>query len=403
MRNVPASSVASLLARAQFVEPFRVLFEPWRYKVFHSGRAGLKSWSFAQALCILGARTPLRIWGTREFQTSIKDSVKPLLDDTIRRLRLHRHYKSSKHGIVGRNGTEFKFSGLRVNPDELKGFEGVDICWVEEAQRVCDHSWNVLIPTIRKEGSEIWISFNPCEEADPVYRRFVLNAPANAVVVKTGWRMNPWLSDVLEQERRHMLATDPDAYDWIWEGNCRKISEAVIFRGKFGIETFESPADANFLFGADWGFGPDPTALVRCFEKDGCLFIDAESHAFGLDLDRIAAVWRSAIPGCDGHLIHADSSQPQTIAHVKNFGFRIRGAEKWPGSVEDGIAFLRGYAKIIVHERCEYTGREMRLYSYKTDRVTGEVLPQVLDKNNHCMDAVRYALCRRIKRNKGVF
>jgi phage terminase large subunit len=216
------------------------------------------------------------------------------------------------------------------------------------------------------------------------------------------WSDNPWFPAELDAERRRSLADDPDAYDWIWEGNPRKISDAVIFKGKFSIETFETPPKTRFMFGADWGFGPDPTVLVRCFEQDGYLYVDQECYALGLDLDRIAPTWKKAIPGCEKENIYADNSQPQTINHVKGFGFRIGPAKKWSGSVEDGIAFLRGYKKIIVHERCYYTGQEMKLYSYKTDRVTDEVLPIVVDKHNHCIDALRYALDRRIRRRRGV-
>jgi phage terminase large subunit len=171
----------------------------------------------------------------------------------------------------------------------------------------------------------------------------------------------------------------------------------VIFKGKFSIEAFDTPDDAEFFYGADWGFGPDPTTLVRCFIQDRNLFIDHESYAFGLDLDKIAATWRGAVPACDKWKIYADNSQPQTIAHVRNFGLNIEGAEKWAGSVEDGIAYMRGFERIVIHERCYYTGTEFRLYSYKTDKISGDVQPIVQDKNNHCMDALRYALQKRIR------
>ena len=401
--SAQADAINDAMARARFAEVFKPLFSPRRYKVYYGGRAGMKSWGFARALLILGAAKPLRIMCAREFQTSIADSVKTLLDDQIRMLGLGWFYKSTQTSIRGRNGTEFKFSGLRINPDELKSFEGADICWVEEAHNVSEHSWRMLTPTIRKAGSEIWVSFNPVEDTDPTYRRFVLETPPSAVVVKVGYKDNPWLSAELEEERLHMLQTDPDAYDWIWEGNCRKISDAVIFRGKFNVEAFETPADARFYHGADWGFATDPTVLVRCFERSGVLYVDQECYALGLDLDAIADTWRKGIPGCDKWQIYADNSQPQTINHVKGFGFRIGPAKKWPGSVEDGITFLRGYKQIIVHERCQYTAQEMRLYSYKTDRQSGDVLPIVLDKHNHCIDALRYALDKRIKRKKGVF
>jgi len=382
---------------------FRGLFDPWRYKILYGGRGGAKSWGVGRALVILGAQRPLRILCAREFQTSIKDSVIALLKDQIRRLGLKNRYTFGTTYIEGKNGTDFIFKGLRINPDEIKSLEGVDICWVEEAQRVSEASWTYLIPTIRKEGSEIWATLNPVDDDDATYARFILNTPPNTLLINVNWRDNPWFPKTLDDERLYCLSADPDAYEWIWEGKPRKISDAVIFKGKFSIETFEAPKDARFMLGADWGFGPDPTVLIRCFEQGKSLYVDHESYALGLDLNQIAQTWRAAVPGCDKWPIEADSSQPQTINHVKDFGFRIGPAKKWPGSVEDGIAFLRKYERIVVHERCYYTGQEMRLYSYKTDRITQEVLPVILDKNNHCMDALRYAVGRKIRRKKGAF
>lgn len=216
-------------------------------------------------------------------------------------------------------------------------------------------------------------------------------------MVKVNYDANPWFPDVLERQRLHMLRTDPDAYDWVWEGNCRKVSDAVVFRNKFSIETFETPSDVHLFFGADWGFGPDPTALIRCFIKDNRLYVDYEAYALGLELNQIPDIFGS-VPGSRDWQIEADNSQPQTIKHVASYGFKIRGPRKWP--VEDGIAYLRSFDMIVVHERCGYTAQEMRLYSYKTDKVSGKPLPVLLDKHNHCIDALRYALFTRIGNRK---
>jgi phage terminase large subunit len=376
--------------RAEFPNAFRGLFSPSRYKILYGGRGGAKSWGVGRALVLLGAARPLRILCAREYQTSIKDSVIALLKDQILRLGLKNSYRFGTTFIQGVNGTEFLFKGLRVNPDEIKSLEGVDICWVEEAQRVSEDSWTYLIPTIRKQGSEIWATFNPMDASDPTYRRFVLNTPPETLLVRINWSDNPWFPEALERERRYCLQNDPDAYDWIWEGNPRALSDAVVFRGKFAVETFETPSEARLFFGADWGFGPDPTTLVRSFIKDRALYGDYEAYALGLELNQIAGVFDS-VPGARDWTIEADSSQPQTIRHAASFGFKIRGARKWPGSVEDGIAYLRSFERIVVHERCQHTGREMRLYSYKTDRAAGLVLPMLDDKHNHCIDALRYA------------
>lgn len=391
-----------VISRLQLPAKLEQIFQPYRFKTLYGGRGSAKSRSIGGILIVLAALAERRILCTREWQSSMKDSVMALLKYQIKELDLKHRFRFGQSYIEGKNGSEFIFEGLRVNPDKIKSMEGVDYCWIEEAQRVSEASWVYLIPTIRKPGSEFFISFNPEDEDDPTYKRFVKSPPPNALTVKLNWRDNPWFPGVLDEERRYCLESDLDAYQWIWEGNTRKISDAVIFKGKFSVETFETPTNAKFLLGADWGFGADPTTLVRGFEKDGYLYIDQECYAFSLDLDQIAPTWRKAIPGCDKLNIYADNSQPQTINHVKGFGFKIGPAKKWSGSVEDGIKFMRGYKGIIVHERCYYTGQEMRLYSYKTDRVTDKVLPIVNDKHNHCIDAIRYMLDKRIKRKKGV-
>lgn len=389
--NLPVTPLPPL-ATINLPVAFRELLSPARYKIWYGGRAGVKSWSFAQALLLIGMRRTSRMLCAREYQASLADSVKSLLDDLIARLKLRPFYKSRKTYIEGRNGTEFKFSGLRVNPTELKSFEGADYCWVEEGQRVSAYSWDILIPTIRKPDSEIWCSFNPDLATDPTYKRFVLQTPPSSIVRKVGYRDNPWFSSVLEMERLHMLETDPEAYRWIWEGECRTVSEACVFRGKYTIMAFETPKDAKFRYGLDWGFGPDPTAGTRSFVKDGCLFIDYEAYARECALNDLPEVLIRSLPGVKRARLWADNSQPQSIKHLNTFSFNCRGAKKWPGSVEDGLGYLKSFKHIYVHERCYYTGQEMALYSYKTDKLTGQVImpPALVDRHNHCIDSLRY-------------
>lgn len=378
---------------------FAGLFDKHRYKVFYGGRGGAKSWAVAQALVILGAQSPLRILCAREYQTSIKDSVIALLKSQIRRIGLKDQYTFGTTYIEGKNGTEFIFKGLRVNPDEIKSMEGIDVCWVEEAQRVSEDSWTYLVPTIRKEGSEIWITMNPVDADDATYARFITKTPPGTLLVNVNWNDNPWFPETLNAERLYCLETDKDAYDWIWEGKPRTISDAVILKGKFRTDVFEAPRDVKLFQGADWGFGPDPTVLIRCFEKDERLFVEYESYHHQLDLDAIADTWKADIPGSSKVKTFADDSQPQTIRHVRNCGFRIAPCRKF--KVEEGVRFMRSYREIIVHERCKKTEEECRLYSYKVDRVTGEPLREIKDAFNHCMDSIRYALTRPIGRRFG--
>ncbi|WP_042687239.1 PBSX family phage terminase large subunit, partial [Candidatus Glomeribacter gigasporarum] len=195
---------------------------------------------------------------------------------------------------------------------------------------------------------------------------------------------------------------DPQAYDHIWEGHCRRLSDAVIFGQRVRVETFETPLDARFYFGADWGFANDPTALIRCFVQDECLYIDHEAFGYQVELDDLPKLFAGGratdgrqfegIPGARDWPIKADSARPETISYLQRQGFRIEAAAKWPGSVEDGIAHLKGFKHIVIHERCTQLRQEARLYSYKVDARTGDILPLIEDKHNHGWDAVRYSL-----------
>lgn len=217
------------IQNAEFPVKLSFLFEPCRYKVAYGGRGGAKSWGIARALLILAAKNPLRILCAREFMTSMKDSVHKLLCDQIESLGLLGFYEITQSTIRGKNGSEFAFVGLKNNVANVKSYEGVSICWVEEAQTVSRLSWNTLIPTIRKEKSEIWISFNPELESDETYQRFVLNPPANSKVVKINWSDNPWFPETLQLEKDALKARDIEAYNTVWEGLCRQTVDGAVF------------------------------------------------------------------------------------------------------------------------------------------------------------------------------
>lgn len=208
---------------------FQPLFKPNRYKVYYGGRGAAKSWNIARALLILGAQKPLRILCTREVQKSIRDSVHKLLKDQIDQLGLSANYQVFNTEIKGANGTEFIFEGLKHDPAKIKSYEGVDICWVEEAEKVTDDSWDILIPTIRKPGSEIWVSFNTGFKFDPTYQRFVINPPPDAIVCKVTWRDNPFLSNELLAEKDYLEKSSFEKYLHIWEGELRTLAEGAIF------------------------------------------------------------------------------------------------------------------------------------------------------------------------------
>jgi len=395
---------------------FADLAKPKRYKVFYGGRGSAKSWQFARFLLMEAMQKKHLILCTREFQTSIADSVHRTLTSQIYRLGLDEYFEIQQRSITcKRTGSEFIFKGTHHNIQEIKSLEGVTRCWIEEAQAMSEESWINLDPTIRESGSEIWISFNPQEEDDPIYQHFVVQPPpeSEALIRKVSWRDNPWFPEELEKQRQRMLQLDPDAYDWVWEGFCRRISNASVFKDRFVVETFEIPETLDrFYFGADWGFANDPTVLIRCFIHDEVLYVDQEAYAINVEIDDIPALFAGGlaekngvvydgIEGAKDWPIKADNSRPETISYLARRGFYISAAEKWPGSVEDGIAHLKGFKKIVIHPRCVNTAQEFRLYSYQQDKKTEDILPKLVDKFNHAIDAIRYSLDGYIQQRGG--
>lgn len=409
----PANDLLPPKLRDLFFRPGKdgkPIYVPSRYKVPYGGRGGAKSWGIARVLSVLSAKRPLRVLCARELQNSIQESVHRVLSDQIEALGLTRYFDIQQQGIYGvgpAKGTEFIFAGIRNNVTKIKSTEGVDICWVEEAEKVSEASWKVLIPTIRKRGSEIWVSFNPHEERDPTFQRFVVKPPPSSMarVVKIDWRDNPWFPPELELERKYALslienAQDDDEraqaqadYDHVWEGATINQTQAAIFRKRVVIEAFDTPTDGSvrYHYGADWGFANDPTALIRFWVDGDVLRIDREAFGYGVEIDELPKLF-DTVEGARDWPIKADCARPETISYMRRQGFNISAADKWPGSVEDGIAHIKGFRRIVIHERCKHMQEEARLYSYKVDRVTGDILPVIVDKWNHGWDAVRYGL-----------
>lgn len=364
----------------------------------------------------------MRIGVYREIQRSIRDSAKRLLDDKINECGLDKFYDSTDTEIRGVNGTLFLFGGLRTNPDAIKSTEGLDLAIVMEANKVARRSWDLLIPTVRKAGSEIWAEWNPEEPTDPVDQMFrgEHGPPPGSIVRAVNWDLNPFFPNVLRQELEYDRRRDLERYTHVWMGGYRRNSETRVFRN-WREADFETPADALFRFGADWGFAIDPSVLIRAFigrmdgdkaiadPKGRTLFVDAEVYEIGCEIDETPALFAGSCPekhaaerwvnakgraGIDGALkwlITADSARPETVSYMKRRGFRIVPAIKGKGSVEDGIEFLKSY-DIVVHPRCKHTLQELTLYSWKTDPLTGEILPVLADKDNHLIDALRYAV-----------
>ena len=375
---------------------FLELFRPHRYKVYYGGRGSGKSFSVARALILIASRVQVRVLCCREIQNSIRDSSYQLLKDMVGRLGLETRFVFTDQEIrCPTTGSRFIFKGLLRNEQSVKSTEGIDICWVEEAQTVSEVSWEVLIPTIRKANSEIWVTFNPLNLDDPTTERFITNPPPEAYVRKVNFDENPHFPEALRREMEWDRKNDFEKYLHIWEGYPRTISDAQVFRGKYIVEAFSDDLykkASRLFFGADFGFARDPSTLVRCFILDKKLYIDFEAYGVGVEIDELPALYRS-VPLADKWPIKADAARPETISYLANrCGFRIEAAKKWQGSVEDGIAYLKGFDKIVIHPRCKHTADEFRLYSYKVDKTTSEVLPIIVDKWNHIIDGLRYAL-----------
>lgn len=397
---------------------FDALWTPSRYKVLKGGRGGMKSWGVARTLLLMGMKKRLRILCAREFMKSIEESVYKLLKDQIVEMGLSSWYIPTKWAFTGFNGTEFSFIGLadmtqKLQRTKIKSFEGVDICWIEEAESITDESWQLLIPTIRKAGSEIWIVYNPNLASDATYKRFELHPPPGTILVDMNWRDNLWISQELTQEKDHLFAVDAEAASHVWDGELRKHAEAAIFRNKYVVHSFETPEDARFYHGVDWGFAQDPTVLLRMYitgtPPNEELWIDREAWKVGAEINELAqdpTDPRSRpglfdrIPSCRSWPVKADNARPEHISYLRrNAAMNIEPVEKWQGSVEDGIQHLRGFVVIHIHKDfCPHTAEEFRLYCFKVDKMTGEILPIIVDKFNHCPDAARYALDEFIKR-----
>lgn len=327
----------------------------------------------------------------REVQKSLEQSVKRLLDDKIEALGVGQYFNSKQFEIETPGGGIIIFQGMQNHTaDSIKSLEGFDGAWVEEAQSLSQRSLDLLRPTIRKQGSELWFSWNPSLETDPVDAFLRCdNPPPDAIVVQANYRDNPWLPDVLKAELDYDHKRDPDKFAHVWLGEYQRNSEARVFKN-WKIEEFESDAGATYRLGADWGFAVDPSVLVRCYLNGRQLFIDYEAYMVGCEIDQLPDLFRR-VPDSEKWFITADSARPETISYMQRNGFpKINAAIKGPKSIEEGIEFLKSF-DIIVHPRCKHVIDELTLYSYEFDSLTGQVLPKLADKDNHTIDALRYA------------
>lgn len=379
------------------------LLQPARYKGAHGGRGSGKSHAFAEMLIeahIMDQSS--RSVCVREVQKSLAQSVKRLLEIKIEQMNAGAYFEVQEAVIKSKKGDGLIiFQGMQNHTaDSIKSLEGYDRAWVEEAQSLSQRSLDLLRPTIRKPSSELWFTWNPNQQTDPV--DVLLRGPKpppDAVVVEVNYEDNPWFPDVLRAEMEYDRSRDPDKYAHVWLGGYVSNSESRVFRN-WRVEEFEAPPDAIHRLGADWGFATDPTVLVRCHIIGRTLYIDHEAYMVGCEIVNTPDLFMT-VPEAEKWPIVADSSRPETIAHMRKHGFpKIMAAVKGPKSLEEGIEWLKSF-DIVVHPRCTHTIDELSLYSYKTDPLTGKVLPVLEDKSNHIVDALRYA-CEGVRRAQNV-
>lgn len=395
-----------------------------RYRGAFGGRGSAKTRTFAMMSAVKAYQAAEQgisgvILCGREFMNSLEESSMEEVKQAIRSIPWLNDYFDigEKYIRTKCKRVNYVFCGLRHNLDSIKSKARILLAWVDEAESVSDLAWKKLRPTVRESGSEIWVTWNPEKDGSATDKRFRKTPPKNSIIVEMNYNDNPWFPDVLEEERIDDLnSLEYSDYAWIWEGAYLENSDKQVLANKYVVQSFPDDlwqkAD-RLLFGADFGFAKDPNTLVRMFMLDRNLYIEYEAYGAGVELndmwkfyagkdgatDKQLSEWEvtddakfAGIPEARKWPIKADNSRPETISHIKKQGFNISAAKKWQGSVEDGITHLRGFKQIIIHPRCKETAKEARLYSYKTDRITGEVLPVIEDKNNHCWDAVRYGL-----------
>lgn len=402
---MPATATAGRKLDIPVPEVFEPLLQPARYKGIYGGRGGAKSHFFADQLiddCLTHA--PLRAVCIREYQVSLEQSVKRLLEDKITQYGLSSQFRVMDSRIETPKGGVIIFQGMQShNAESIKSLEGYHRAWVEEAQNFSAQSLKLLRPTIREEGSELWFSWNPRDPKDPVDEMFRKNPPPDAIVVKTNYYDNPFFPEVLRREMEWDRQRDPDKYQHVWLGGYEERSEARVFKN-WREQEFESQSDAAFLYGADWGYSVDPSVLIRCYvgwDLDSVgkrvynrkLFIDYEAYEVGCEIDHLGYLF-DKVPGARTWPIIADSARPETISYLQRHGFpKMTAAVKGKDSVKEGVIFLQNY-DIIVHPRCKHTIDELSSYSYKVDVKTDKVVqPPVLeDKKNHVIDSLRYAV-----------
>jgi phage terminase large subunit len=386
-----------------FPEKLDFLFEPARYKILYGGRGSGKSWGVARALIARAVQEPIRVLCARELQNSIHDSVITLLADQIKAMGLESFFDIQRTAIYGKNGSEFSFAGLKHNITSIKSFEGVNICWVEEGQSVSKTSWEVLIPTVRKPDSEIWITFNPDLDTDETYKRFVVNPPANAQIRKVNWSDNPWFPDVLKNELEELKSKDQDSYLNIWEGHTRQMLDGAVYANELRKAQEENRirdfiVDKSIVVNTFWDLGwADMTSIwfVQTIPGGEVRVIDFYQNCQKTIDHYVHVLQDKGYVYKDWWLPHDAENKNMTGKSVKDIlqtmGKPVRITPKL--SVADGINAARTLLnRAFIHEsNCADGLQNLRHYRYDVDPNTKMFSNTPLhDQHSHAADAWRY-------------
>ena len=365
-----------------------------RIVCIYGGRGSGKSWGVARRLLLDSMQMRTRILCCRELQVSIRDSVLQLLREQITKLALDQYFDVGETYVRCKaTGSDFIFKGLRNNASEIKSTEGIGRCWVEEAQAVSEESWDYLLPTIRDKNARIYITFNPRYDSDPTYKRFVANDYPGCYRRLVNYTDNPWFPETsMPEQVAYLKSTDYDAYRHIWLGDTIVQNRAQVIADKVEVNRFEPAMDWDGpYFGLDFGYAADPTACTKCWIHGRTLYVEHEAYGLHVDMDALPS-FLDTVPDIRRYTVRCDKSRPETIAFLTKRGFRAVAAQQRPGSVVEGIAHLRSFDKIVVHPQCTNTLDESRLWQYKVDRQTGDIMPDLKPGNDHAWDSIRYAL-----------
>ena len=387
--------------------------DPKQWTFFDGGRGGGKSYQFCLHLLADAMQNKTTVMNVREYQRTLRDSVHrvyvDLINDSNYGLQWNMNgnpktpfWDIGQEYIRNANGSIFLFYGLQ-DMNSIKSIPNINRLFGEEAHSFTQRSIDVLIPTIiRNQGAKFFFAWNNDKPDDPI--ELLKNKIPDEISYKrhVTYKENPFMTrnkesmDLIELDKKN----DYQKYEHVWLGAYNIKDHAIIFNDRYAVADFTPNPEIwhGEYYGMDFGFSQDPTALVKCWIHDKCLYIEQESGGVGIETNRIAPKFKSEFPEIDKNVIYGDSSRPETISYLSKHGLPLmRPCKKWAGSVEDGIEYIKSFNKIIIHPRCAETLKEFKNYSYKVDKKSGHVTTKIEDKNNHYIDAIRYALTPFIK------